>query len=131
MWSGGTGRMYRIFRLFLPRVGAGNRGGSDLFRLAESTLTRVRVGHGFARRSAPGFMGYRLNPGETSILAHVRSASVQGVESHSVSVEVNLSVGLPVFIVVGLPKGPSERGGSGLPRRSRTWDTHYRLVESP
>ena len=35
---------------------------------------------------------------------------MQGVESHSVSVEVNLSVGLPAFIVVGLPQGAVREG---------------------
>jgi len=42
---------------------------------------------------------------ENPILSSVRSASVQGVEIHSVLVEVNLSVGLPAFVVVGLPRG--------------------------
>jgi magnesium chelatase family protein len=49
-------------------------------------------------------------PEKHQILAHVRSASVQGVESHSVSVEVNLSVGLPAFVVVGLPQGAVREG---------------------
>ena len=37
------------------------------------------------------------------MLAHVGSASVAGVESHAVSVEVTISFGLPSFVVVGLP----------------------------
>jgi len=45
-----------------------------------------------------------------TILAHVRSASVHGVESRAVSVEVNLSVGLPAFVVVGLPQGAVREG---------------------
>ena len=44
------------------------------------------------------------------MLAQVDSASVCGVESHSVSVEVNISAGLPSFVVVGLPHG-AVRGG--------------------
>lgn len=44
------------------------------------------------------------------MLAHVRSASVSGVESRSVLVEVNLSVGLPSFVVVGLPQGAVREG---------------------
>ena len=44
------------------------------------------------------------------MLAHVGSASVAGVESHAVSVEVNISVGLPSFVVVGLPHGAVREG---------------------
>ena len=47
---------------------------------------------------------------ENLILAGVSSVSVQGVESHSVLVEVNLSVGLPAFVVVGLPRGAVREG---------------------
>ena len=35
---------------------------------------------------------------------------MQGVESYPVSVEVNLSVGLPAFVVVGLPQGAVREG---------------------
>ena len=35
---------------------------------------------------------------------------MHGVESRSVSVEVNLSVGLPAFVVVGLPQGAVREG---------------------
>ena len=35
---------------------------------------------------------------------------MQGVESHSVLVEVNFSVGLPAFVVVGLPQGAVREG---------------------
>jgi magnesium chelatase family protein len=44
------------------------------------------------------------------MLAQVGSASVAGVESHAVSVEVNISVGLPSFVVVGLPHGAVREG---------------------
>ena len=44
------------------------------------------------------------------MLAQVGSASVAGVESHAVSVEVNISVGLPSFVVVGLPQGAVREG---------------------
>ncbi len=44
------------------------------------------------------------------MLAQVGSASVAGVESHPVSVEVNISVGLPSFVVVGLPHGAVREG---------------------
>ena len=44
------------------------------------------------------------------MLAQVDSASVSGVESHSVSVEVNISAGLPSFVVVGLPHGAVREG---------------------
>ena len=47
---------------------------------------------------------------EESMQAQVGSASVSGVESHGVSVEVNISVGLPSFIVVGLPHGAVREG---------------------
>ena len=42
--------------------------------------------------------------------AQVASASVAGVESHAVSVEVNISVGLPSFVVVGLPHSAVREG---------------------
>jgi hypothetical protein len=45
-----------------------------------------------------------------SMLAHVGSASVAGVESHAVSVEVNISLGLPSFVVVGLPHSAVREG---------------------
>ena len=44
------------------------------------------------------------------MLAQVGSASVAGVESQAVSVEVNISVGLPSFVVVGLPHGAVREG---------------------
>jgi magnesium chelatase family protein len=44
------------------------------------------------------------------MLAQVGSASVAGVESHPVSVEVNISLGLPSFIVVGLPHSSVREG---------------------
>ena len=44
------------------------------------------------------------------MLAQVGSASVVGVESHGVSVEVNISMGLPSFVVVGLPHGAVREG---------------------
>ena len=44
------------------------------------------------------------------MLAQVGSASVAGVESHAVSVEANISVGLPSFVVVGLPHGAVREG---------------------
>ena len=44
------------------------------------------------------------------MLARVSSASVAGVESHAVSVEVSISVGLPSFVVVGLPHGAVREG---------------------
>ena len=44
------------------------------------------------------------------MLAQVGSASVAGVESHAVSVEVNISVGLPSFVVVGLPHSAVREG---------------------
>ena len=44
------------------------------------------------------------------MLAQVGSASVAGVESHAVSVEVNISVGLPSFVVVGLPHSSVREG---------------------
>ncbi len=44
------------------------------------------------------------------MLAQVASASVAGVESHAVLVEVNISVGLPSFVVVGLPHGAVREG---------------------
>jgi len=47
---------------------------------------------------------------EKSMLAQVGSASVAGVESHAVSVEVNISVGLPSFVVVGLPHSAVREG---------------------
>jgi magnesium chelatase family protein len=44
------------------------------------------------------------------MLAHVGSASVAGVESHAVSVEVTISFGLPSFVVVGLPHSAVREG---------------------
>ena len=44
------------------------------------------------------------------MLAQVGSASVAGVESHAVSVEVNISLGLPSFVVVGLPHSAVREG---------------------
>ena len=44
------------------------------------------------------------------MLAQVGSASLAGVESHAVSVEVNISVGLPSFVVVGLPHSAVREG---------------------
>lgn len=44
------------------------------------------------------------------MLAQVGSASVAGVESHAVSVEINISLGLPCFVVVGLPHGAVREG---------------------
>jgi hypothetical protein len=44
------------------------------------------------------------------MLAQIGSASVSGVESHAVSVEVNISVGLSSFVVVGLPHGAVREG---------------------
>jgi magnesium chelatase family protein len=44
------------------------------------------------------------------MLAQVGSASVAGVESHAVSVEVSLSLGLPSFVVVGLPHSAVREG---------------------
>ena len=44
------------------------------------------------------------------MLAQIGSASVSGVESHAVSVEVNISVGLSSFVVVGLPQGAVREG---------------------
>jgi magnesium chelatase family protein len=44
------------------------------------------------------------------MLPQVGSASVAGVKSHAVSVEVNISVGLPSFVVVGLPDGAVREG---------------------
>ena len=44
------------------------------------------------------------------MLVQVGSASLAGVESHAVSVEVNISVGLPSFVVVGLPHSAVREG---------------------
>ena len=44
------------------------------------------------------------------MLAQVGSASVSGVDSHAVSVEINISLGLPSFVVVGLPHGAVREG---------------------
>ena len=44
------------------------------------------------------------------MLAQVGSASLAGVESHAVSVEVNISVGLPSLVVVGLPHSAVREG---------------------
>ncbi len=44
------------------------------------------------------------------MLAQVGSASVAGVESRAVSVEANISVGLPAFVIVGLPHGAVREG---------------------
>ena len=44
------------------------------------------------------------------MLAWVGTASLAGVESHAVSVEVNISVGLPSFVVVGLPHSAVREG---------------------
>ncbi len=44
------------------------------------------------------------------MLAQVGSASVSGVESHAVSVEVTISLGLPSFVVVGLPHSAVREG---------------------
>ena len=44
------------------------------------------------------------------MLAQVASASVAGVESRAVSVEVNISVGLPSFVIVGLPHSSVREG---------------------
>jgi small-conductance mechanosensitive channel len=44
------------------------------------------------------------------MLAQVGSASVAGVESHAVSVEVNISLGLPSSVVVGLPDSAVREG---------------------
>ena len=44
------------------------------------------------------------------MLAQVGSASVAGVESHAVSVEVTISFGLPSFVVVGLPHSAVREG---------------------
>ncbi len=44
------------------------------------------------------------------MLAQVGSASVAGVESHAVSVEVNISLALPSFVVVGLPHSAVREG---------------------
>ena len=44
------------------------------------------------------------------MLASVASAAVRGVESYLVRVEVNLSPGLPMFAVVGLPEGAVREG---------------------
>jgi magnesium chelatase family protein len=44
------------------------------------------------------------------MLAQVGSASVAGVESHAVSVEINIALGLPCFVVVGLPHGAVREG---------------------
>ncbi len=44
------------------------------------------------------------------MLAQVGSASVAGVESHVVSVEVTISFGLPSFVVVGLPHSAVREG---------------------
>ena len=44
------------------------------------------------------------------MLAQVGSASIAGVESHAVSVEANISLGLPSFVVVGLPHSAVREG---------------------
>jgi magnesium chelatase family protein len=44
------------------------------------------------------------------MLAQVGSASVAGVESRALSVEVSISVGRPSFVVVGLPRGAVREG---------------------
>jgi magnesium chelatase family protein len=44
------------------------------------------------------------------MLAQVTSAALQGVDSYLVSVEVNVSSGLPSFTVVGLPHGAVREG---------------------
>ncbi len=37
------------------------------------------------------------------MLAHVRSATIVGVDATEVQVEVDVSFGLPAFVLVGLP----------------------------
>ena len=44
------------------------------------------------------------------MLAQLKSAALQGVESYIVEVEVNLTSGLPAFSVVGLPEGAVREG---------------------
>ncbi|MEE8385465.1 MAG: magnesium chelatase domain-containing protein, partial [Dehalococcoidia bacterium] len=44
------------------------------------------------------------------MLAQLKSAALQGVDSYIVEVEVNLTSGLPAFSVVGLPEGAVREG---------------------
>ncbi|MEK6549977.1 MAG: magnesium chelatase domain-containing protein, partial [Nitrospirota bacterium] len=65
------------------------------------------------------------------MLAKVHSVAVNGLEAHSVEVEVDLAMGLPMFTVVGLPdatvresrdrvRSALRNSGFGFPQRKIT-----------
>jgi magnesium chelatase family protein len=78
-----------------PRRGRSN---GSLFSVAGHTLDHVSVFIGI-RHSPPGT---KICTG-VAVLATLRSAAVLGVEALPVVVEVDVSFGLPVFTMVGLP----------------------------
>lgn len=54
------------------------------------------------------------------MLAHVQSSAVLGIDAYTVHVDVDVSNGVPMMAVVGLPDAAVKSPVSGCARRSRT-----------
>src|SRR5687768_2113271 len=105
MWESCVSRARRLGRRYSNR------------RLATSPVgSRVKQSHGWRRRQTPRMTMITenvdermsvhrkgMNSGVANMVAHVATVAFLGLEARAVEVQVQISAGLPKFLVVGLP----------------------------